>query len=99
MALCTKSDNLCYTVPLRSLKLDGNKNLSKKTLNDNVKLIKISERKEVFCGTLQDVEILDSEYNLFVLGKEKFETMTYLRECFYGKNATTGRIQRIYKPS
>jgi hypothetical protein len=66
-------------------------------LKDNSKKIKILERKEVFCGTLQDAEILDSEYNLFVLGKEKFETITYLRECFYGKNATTGRIQRIYK--
>jgi hypothetical protein len=59
--------------------------------------MKISEKREVFCGTLQDAEIIDSEYNLFVLGTEKFETITYLRECFYGKNATTGRIQRIHK--
>jgi hypothetical protein len=64
---------------------------------NNSTVIKISEKKEVFCGTFQDAEIIDSEYNLFVLGKEKFETTTYLRECFYGKNATTGRIQRIYK--
>ena len=28
--------------------------------------------------------------------KEKLETITYLRECFYGKEATTGRLQRIY---
>jgi len=62
-------------------------------------IIKISEKKEIFCGTLQDAEIIDSEYCLFVLGKEKFATTTYLRECFYGKNATTGRIQRIHKPS
>ena len=67
--------------------------------NNSLKLIKISEKKEVFSGTLQDAEILDSEYCLFVLGNEKFETITYLRECFYGKNATTGRIQRIYKSS
>jgi len=60
---------------------------------------KINKKKEVFYGTLQDAEIIDSEYCLFVLGKEKFETITYLRECFYGKNATTGRIQRIHKSS
>ena len=70
-----------------------------KNKKNNSKIIKIHKKKEVFCGTLQDVEIIDSEYCLFVLGKEKFETITYLRECFYGKNATTGRIQRIHKPS
>ena len=71
----------------------------KSSKNNNLQLIKISEKKEVFCGTLQDAEILDSEYCLFILGNEKFETITYLRECFYGKNATTGRIQRIHKSS
>ena len=65
----------------------------------NLTLLPITEKKEVFCGTLQDAEIHDSDYCLFVLGREKFETITYLRECFYGKNATTGRIQRIYKSS
>jgi hypothetical protein len=60
---------------------------------------KILKKKEVFCCTLQEAEIIDSEYCLFVLGKEKFETITYLRECFYGKNATTGRIQRIHRSS
>jgi hypothetical protein len=28
--------------------------------------------------------------------REKSETITYLRECFYGPEATTGRLQRIY---
>jgi hypothetical protein len=27
---------------------------------------------------------------------EKLKTITYLRECFYGPEATTGRLQRIY---
>jgi len=63
----------------------------------NNKINKIFEKREIFCGTSKDAEIIDSEYSLFVLGKEKFETITYLRECFYGKNATTGRIQRVYK--
>jgi len=31
--------------------------------------------------------------------KEKLQTITYLRECFYGKTATTGRLQRIYTMS
>jgi len=57
----------------------------------------ISNIKEVFCGTMQEVEIIDGEYCLFVLGNEKFETTTYLREYVYGKKATTGRIQRIHK--
>jgi len=62
-------------------------------------ILKLSEEKSVFCGTLHDAEIMDGEYFLFVLGREKFKTITYLRECFYGKNATTGRIQRIHKTS
>ena len=71
-----------------------------KNKNSNIlKIIRINKKKEVFCGTAQDAEIINGEYCLFVLGREKFETMTYLRECFYGKNATTGRIQRVYKPS
>jgi len=81
---------------LTKIKESPKKHLNKK---DNLKVIRILKKKEVFCGTLQDAEIIDGEYCLFVLGKEKFETITYLRECFYGKNATTGRIQRIHKSS
>jgi len=81
---------------MKTLQLAGNKKPSNKKDNSGIKVLK---KKEVFCGTLQDSEIIDSEYCLFVLGKEKFETITYLRECFYGKNATTGRIQRIHKSS
>ncbi len=28
--------------------------------------------------------------------EEKLETITYLRECFYGPEATTGRLQRFF---
>ena len=28
---------------------------------------------------------------------ERFQTITYLRECFYGAEATTGRLQRVYR--
>ena len=29
--------------------------------------------------------------------KEKLQTITYLRECFYGPEATTGRLQGFYQ--
>ena len=28
---------------------------------------------------------------------EKLEMITYLRECFYGPEATTGRLQRFFE--
>ena len=63
----------------------------------NNKIEKINKKIEVFCGTTDEAEIMDGEYCLFVLGKEKFETTIFLRECIYGKKSTTGRIQRFYK--
>ena len=41
----------------------------------------------------------DSKYWEQASSKEKLQTITYLRECFYGKTATTGRLQRIYTMS
>jgi hypothetical protein len=29
--------------------------------------------------------------------EEKCEMITYLRECFYGSEATTGRLQRFFE--
>ena len=75
------------------------KSSKKKNPKNPSDIIKINEKIEVFCGTLEDAKTIDNEYCLFVLGKEKFETITYLRECFYGDEATTGRIQRLYKTS
>ena len=31
--------------------------------------------------------------------QEKSRAITYLRECFYSRKATTGRIQRIFEVS
>jgi len=42
---------------------------------------------------------LNDEYWRLIHYKEKIKTITYLRECFYGKEATTGRIQRFHKPA
>ncbi|WP_461247229.1 hypothetical protein [Treponema sp. R6D11] len=41
----------------------------------------------------------DSKYWEKASTKEKLQTITYLRECFYGKTATTGRLRRIYTMS
>jgi hypothetical protein len=31
--------------------------------------------------------------------QKKSSTITYLRECYYGREATTGRLQRIFEVS
>ena len=51
-------------------------------------LIKIAKQEEF--------DELDDLYWANAPVKEKLETITYLRECFYGKEATTGRLQRVY---
>jgi len=40
---------------------------------------------------------MDNEYWKKATVEEKLETIVYLRECFYGKKATTGRVQRFHK--
>jgi len=59
--------------------------------------LKLDKYIEIFCGKTDDAEIIEGEYCLFVLGNEKFSTTTLLRECVYGKKATTRRLQRFYK--
>ncbi len=44
--------------------------------------------------TDSDTEVL-ADYKAMT-GKEKFELITYLRESFYGQEATTGRLQRVF---
>ena len=41
----------------------------------------------------------DMEYWNNASIEEKLQTITFLRECFYGKEATTGRLQRVYTVS
>jgi hypothetical protein len=38
----------------------------------------------------------DDEYWRHATTEEKLQTITFLRECFYGEEATTGRLQRFY---
>jgi hypothetical protein len=55
------------------------------------------DRKRITFGTAKDLEKSDKEYWSKAKVEEKFSTITYLRECFYGPEATTGRLQRFYK--
>ena len=54
------------------------------------------DRKAIAFGTHEEFEKQDKEYWAKASNEEKFETITYLRECFYGPEATTGRLQRFY---
>jgi len=54
------------------------------------------DRKQVVYSTKEQLNKKDREYWEKASSKEKLQTITYLRECFYGKTATTGRLQRFY---
>jgi hypothetical protein len=54
-------------------------------------------RKQIMVGKPKDLEINDRKYWSKANIGERLRTITYLRECFYGAEATTGRLQRFYK--
>ncbi len=54
------------------------------------------DRKAVSIGTSKELEKEDILTLKQTSESEKFRAITYLRECFYGPEATTGRLQRIY---
>ena len=55
------------------------------------------DRSQVIFAKREELDKLDNEYWKHAPIKEKLQTITYLRECFYGEEATTGRFQRICK--
>jgi hypothetical protein len=55
------------------------------------------DRKQFVIGNAAELEKIDKDYWSNADVSEKLQTITYLRECFYGKKATTGRLQRFYK--
>jgi hypothetical protein len=55
------------------------------------------DRSQVFYGNQEIFDKEDKEYWEKASMKEKLQTITYLRECFYGKEATTGRLQRFHR--
>jgi hypothetical protein len=53
------------------------------------------DRKQIVVADSNEVlEEQDIEYWSHATAKEKLQTITYLRECVYGPEATTGRLQR-----
>jgi hypothetical protein len=54
-------------------------------------------RKQFKVSTHKELEKDDKIYWKNASVQEIFETITYLRECFYGPEATTGRLQRFYQ--
>ena len=55
------------------------------------------DRKHITIATSDELDKIDKEYWQNASLKEKLQTITYLRECFYGNEATTGRLQRFYR--
>jgi len=55
------------------------------------------DRTVVFFGTAEEHDKREKEYLRKAGYEEKLKTITYLRECFYGTKATTGRLQRVYR--
>jgi len=53
-------------------------------------------RKHIIIDTRDALDARDVEYWNHATAEEKFETITFLRACFYGEEATTGRCQRIH---
>jgi hypothetical protein len=54
------------------------------------------DRSKIIITTQKEADEMDSEYWSNASIDERIETVIYLRECFYGEEATTGRLQRVY---
>ncbi len=54
------------------------------------------DRKDISIGTSEELEKENIQFWAKTSAQEKFRTITFLRECFYGQEATTGRLQRIH---
>jgi hypothetical protein len=55
------------------------------------------DRKRFRVATHDELAHEDRAYWRGATVREKLETVTYLRECLYGPEATTGRLQRVYR--
>jgi len=55
------------------------------------------DRTKIAIATQEKFDKMDDLYWANASMEEKIETVTFLRECFYGKEATTGRLQGFYK--
>lgn len=55
------------------------------------------DRSSFQVATHEELAKQDRDYWANTTIAERLEMITYLRECFYGPEATTGRPQRVYK--
>jgi hypothetical protein len=55
------------------------------------------DRTDVAFTDLKTIQEEDDKYWSLAPIEEKLEMITYLRECFYGSEATTGRLQRFFE--
>jgi hypothetical protein len=55
------------------------------------------DRSLVKFGKRAELEKEDDDYWKNAPIEEKLRAITYLRECFYGPEATTGRLQRFFE--
>ena len=53
------------------------------------------DRTKIMITTHENANKMDDLYWANASVEEKVETVTFLRECYYGKEATTGRLQRF----
>jgi len=54
------------------------------------------DKSQIVVAKREELDKKDSEYWKDASIEEKVQTITYLREYFYGEEATTGRIQRVH---
>jgi hypothetical protein len=54
------------------------------------------DRSQIIIAHRDTLDEKDIEYWKHATTEEKLQTITYLRECFYGEEATTGRLQRVH---
>ena len=55
------------------------------------------DRTKIVISTQENFDKMDDLYWANASVEEKIETVTFLRECFYGEEASTGRLQGFYK--
>jgi hypothetical protein len=55
------------------------------------------DRTKVEFTDHEAIQDSDEKYWSKASVEEKLEMITYLRECFYGAEATTGRLQRFFE--
>jgi hypothetical protein len=55
------------------------------------------DRGQAVQADTDELDAEDARYWAHATVKEKLQTITYLRECFYGPEATTGRLQGFYR--